>query len=351
MPQPNENTSVSAVVWRFRDGRAGHENQVVGLSEAIARNVDAQFCDIYLNRSLRGLKSLLPNRLSFATNLPAPDLLIGAGHSTHLPLLTFQQRFGGKTVVIMKPSLPTALFDLCLIPIHDNLVFQPGNVVRTEGSLNRIQPSTRQDTRHGIVLIGGPSRHFAWSDENVIRQILSITQNEHLQWTLATSERTPESFVQAWRSQVPEIPLVTSQECSSHWLPEQLASCGMTWVTCDSMSMIYEALTAGTRVGLLELPQLHNDRISRNVQRLVASGLTVTTSQWLSGRRLPIQIGPFSESNRCATIIAERLLQSVVSEPVFRLSTDLLKASSVAANSALPLSERNSRLASESVHR
>ena len=235
MPQPDKFTSASAVIWRFRDGRAGHENQVVGLSEAIARNCNAQICDIYLNRSLRGLKSLLPQRLSFATSLPAPDLLIGAGHATHLPLLTFQQRFGGRTVVIMKPSLPTALFDLCLIPAHDKLMFQPRNVVRTEGSLNRIQPSTQQDSGRGIFLVGGPSRHFAWSDENVLRQIQSITQEGRMQWTLATSERTPENFVQIWRTQIPEIPLVTSQECYARWLPEQLAKCGTAWVTCDSM--------------------------------------------------------------------------------------------------------------------
>jgi len=350
MPPSTECTSVSAVIWRFRDGRAGHENQVVGLSEAIASNLNAQFCDIYLNRSLRGLKSLLPNRLSFATNLPAPDLLIGAGHSTHLPLLTFQQRFGGKTVVIMKPSLPTAFFDLCLIPTHDNLIFQHRNVVRTEGSLNRIQPSTQQDSRRGIFLIGGPSRHFAWSDESVLRQILSIMRKERMLWTLATSERTPDSFVRAWRKQVPETRLVTSQECSSQWLPEQLARCCTTWVTCDSMSMIYEALTAGTRVGLLELPQIHEDRISRNVQRLVAAGLTVTTSQWLAGRKLPIQIRPFSESNRCAAIIAERLLQPVFSGPVFHPSTNRLKVSSAAEDFRSPLGDMNSRLASESVH-
>ncbi len=315
MPQSNESTSVSAVIWRFRDGRAGHENQVVGLSEAIARNFDVQFCDIYLNRSLRGLKSLLPHRLSFAANLPAPDLLIGAGHSTHLPLLSFQRRFGGKTIIIMKPTLPTALFDLCLIPAHDNLMLQRRNVIRTEGSLNRILPSSRQDSQRGMFLIGGPSRHFVWSDENVLRQILSITQKERIHWTLATSERTPESFVLAWRSKVPEIPIVTSQECSSQWLPEQLSRCGTTWVTCDSMSMIYEALTAGTRVGLLELPQMNDDRISRNVQRLVATGLTITASQWHAGRKLPIQIRQFSESNRCASIIAAQLLDNFTSTP------------------------------------
>ncbi len=349
MPQPDKFTSASAVIWRFRDGRAGHENQVVGLSEAIARNRNTHFCDIYLNRSLRGLKSLLPHRMLFASNLPKPDLLMGAGHSTHLPLLTFQQRFGGKTVVIMKPSLPTALFDLCLIPTHDNVMFQPRNVVRTEGSLNRIQPSTKQDSRRGIFLVGGPSRHFKWSEENVLGQILKVTQKDQIQWTLATSERTPESFVRAWRRQVPDIPLVTSQECSSQWLPEQLAKCGTAWVTCDSMSMIYEALTAGARVGLLELPQLNIDRISRNVQRLIATGLTVTTSQWFAGRKLTIPTKPFSESNRGAAIIAERLLQPMVSDSAFRSSTDQLQGASVAVDLTSSPLELNNLLVSESV--
>lgn len=315
MPPRVDKTSVSAVIWRLRDGRAGHENQVLGLSEAIARSCHVQFCDIYLNRSLRGVKSLIPNRLSFARNLPAPDLLIGAGHSTHVPLLTFQKRFGGKTVVIMKPSLPTALFDLCLIPKHDNLMFRPGNVIRTEGSLNRIQPSTHHDFKRGIVLVGGPSRHFAWSDECVMKQIITIMQKDRLQWTVATSDRTPESFVQEWRRQHSEIPLVTAQECSPQWLPEQLANSGVAWVSCDSMSMIYEALTSGTRLGLLELPAMTQDRISQNIQRLCGTGLTVTTSQWLAGRKLPMPARPFSESNRCSEIVVERFLHKVASKP------------------------------------
>ena len=313
MPQSTEVTRASAVIWRLRDGRTGHENQVVGLSEAISRDCGAQFIDIYINRGMRGLKCLLPNRLLFAQHLPAPDLLIGAGHSTHLPLLALCTKFGGKTVVIMNPSLPTGLFDLCLIPAHDKVMFQRGNIIRTEGSLNRIQPAPPHDTRNGIVLIGGPSRHFSWSDECVLKQVLSVTQNNQVEWTLATSDRTPESFVHTWRSQMPEIPLFTSQECSSLWLPDRLAECGTCWVTCDSMSMIYEALTAGARVGLLELPATTPDRISRNIQRLCATGLTVTSSQWLAGRKLPKPVRPFSEANRCASIIIDRFLEPLLS--------------------------------------
>ncbi len=308
-----ESRPASAVIWRLRDGRSGHENQVIGLTEAIARRVSVQAVDISIAQRLKGLRSLIPGRLSFAKSLPEPDLLIGAGHSTHLPLLTLQRCFGGKTVVVMKPSLPTALFDLCLIPSHDNLIFQPQNVVRTQGALNRIRPAAEHDSGKGLLLIGGPSKHFRWSDDAVVDQVRQVVQESIACWTVATSGRTPDSFIRQWRMVVPEVPLVTAQECSSEWLPEQLAQCGVVWVTCDSMSMIYESLTAGARVGLLELPVIRRDRITRNIQRLCGMGWGVTTRQWLAGRSLPTLGRQFSESDRCSVIVVDRLLQPSMS--------------------------------------
>ena len=309
MLQSTESRSVPAVIWRLLDGRSGHENQVIGLTEAIARRHAVQPFNLSIAQSLRGLRSLIPRRLSFAKELPAPDLLIGAGHATHLPLLICQQRFGGKTVVVMKPSLPTALFDLCLIPAHDNLILQPENVIRTEGALNRIRPSADHDSDTGLLLIGGPSKHFLWSDDFVVDQVRQVVQKSNVRWTMATSERTPDSFIRRWRKQAPEISLVTAQECLSQWLPEQLARCGVVWVTCDSMSMIYEALTTGTHVGLLELPVIRRDRITRNIQRLCGMGWGVMARQWLAGHKLPMLSRQFSESDRCSAIVVDRLLR------------------------------------------
>lgn len=314
------------MIWRFLDGRSGHENQVIGLTDAIGRRLQVRCCDVAIDNHLRGMRSLIPGRLSFGKNLPAPDLLIGAGHSTHLPLLTCQSQFGGKTVVVMKPSLPTVLFDLCLIPAHDNLRFQTSNVVRTEGALNRIRPSDQHDPGDGLMLVGGPSKHFLWSDETVMDQILRIAAKSNLSFTVATSERTPDSFIRNWRSLCPEIPLVTSQESGSQWLPEQLKRCGTVWVTCDSMSMIYEALTAGARVGLLELSALSSGRIARHIRRLCAMGWSVTSHQWLAGQELPTLAKPFSESDRCSAIVVDQCHRPSVAMPLpgrMRL-TDLL---------------------------
>jgi mitochondrial fission protein ELM1 len=287
-------------IWQFLDGRSGHENQVKGLTEAISRNQSVDVFDVRVSSDLSGLKSVLPGRLNFGCLLPSPDVLIGAGHSTHLPMLASKRRFGGQTIVIMKPSLPLALFDLCLIPAHDRLILPARNVIRTEGALNRIRPSTRQDDNRTMMLIGGPSRHFYWSDSSIVKQIQTVICNSQQQWTITTSERTPASFLRLWDKTLPNIPIMNGRDCSSDWLPGQLAQSGTVWVTCDSMSMIYEALTAGARVGLLELQPLAAGRISANIDRLARNSLATPWSRWMEGHPLTAFRPWFSESDRCS---------------------------------------------------
>jgi len=290
-------------IWQFLDGRPGHENQVKGLTEAIGRNHDVDVFDVRVSSDLSGLKSVLPGRLDFGCSLPSPDVLIGAGHSTHLPMLVSKRRFGGQSIVIMKPSLPLALFDLCLIPAHDRLIFPARNVIRTEGALNRVRPSTSQDDSRGMFLIGGPSRHFHWSDSAIVKQVQAVVCNSELRWTIATSERTPVSFLRLWERKLPNIPIVTCRDCSNDWLPEQLSQSSVVWVTCDSISMIYEGLTAGAQVGLLELSPSSPGRISANIARLARMSLATPWGRWAEGQALPAGRRPFSESDRCASVV------------------------------------------------
>jgi mitochondrial fission protein ELM1 len=319
----------TTVIWRMLDGRPGHENQVIGLTEAIQRIRSVEVCDIRLDEDRKSLRGILSGWLASMASLPAPDLLIGAGHSTHLPLLACSRRFGGRSVVIMKPSLPVGLFDLCLIPEHDTLCFPANNVVRTEGALNRVRPSDRHDSNCGLILIGGPSKHFLWSDEKVIRQVQAIAATSGIRWTIAASERTPENFLKHLQSQLPNVAVKTPHDTSSDWLPGQLEQAGTVWVTCDSMSMIYEALTAGARVGLLELEPSSPGRISSNIQRLIRSSMVTACSDWMQGRPLSASMKYFSEADRCSGIVVERCLSpDRLLRPEFRIAHLLSRPSS-----------------------
>lgn len=293
------------IVWRLLDGRAGHENQVHGLSEAIGLRQPSRSFDVKITSKQRGLRSLTPGCFGDLKNLPHPDLIIAAGHATHVPLLRLQHQYGGRSVVIMKPSLPMMLFDACLIPSHDEVTRPPANAIVTEGAVNRIRPENRRTPDCGVILVGGPSKHFRWSDEMIVSQIRRVVECSPMPHVVATSQRTPESFRFALMRSGLDLPIKESSEFDSAWIANTLSHSESIWVTCDSMSMIYEAITCGANVGLLELPVARNGRLHRNIERLSDQGLATRWSDWSIGHPLRSQTR-FCEADRCAEMLLER---------------------------------------------
>lgn len=297
------------VVWRFSDGKAGHDNQTGGLAEALARLRSVETHTLDPLPLLTALRGLLGGRQPGWRRLPAPDLLLGAGHRTHLSLLAARRIRGGKVVVLMRPSLPLDLFDLCLIPEHDAPPARP-NVLVTRGALNRIQPSAMLEPERGLLLIGGPSAHFGWDDAALRPQIAAIVAADPtIRWTLTTSRRTPPSFLEGLSGMTdPRLAVVPVAATGPDWLPAQLARAGRVWVTADSVSMVYEALTAGAAVGVLDIPRKHSSRISRGLDRLAADGWITSFADWRQRRHLHRPAGVFNEAERCAHWIVERWL-------------------------------------------
>ena len=137
----------------------------------------------------------LLGRFPAGSLLPDPWLLVGAGHATHLGLLAARRARGGRATVMMTPDLPKALFDQCIIPEHD----QPkpaSNVIVTRGSLNRMQVISNQSPDRGLLMVGGPSRHFHWNHDEVIDQVSRVIRYSPVRhWVLTTSRRTRVSIL------------------------------------------------------------------------------------------------------------------------------------------------------------
>ena len=295
------------VVWLVTDGKPGHENQSRGLAEALARATPSE---IHLYPALpawrAGLAWLLKNLPG--QSLPAPDLIIGAGHATHMTLLAARRAEGGRAVVLMKPSLPRRCFDLCILPRHDGVAADARTMV-TEGALNRILPATAGDARQGLLLIGGTSPHFEWNSDTVqlqIKRILAHTPEMH--WTLATSRRTPADFL-AQLPPHPNLTIVPHTATSPDWLPAQFARCGTVWVTPDSASMVFEALTAGAEVGVFDLPVNPKSRVGQAIAALTDARRITRFADWCTSGKLHPDghQHPLAEADRCANWILEWL--------------------------------------------
>lgn len=271
--EPAKSTPQPYIVWQVLDGKPGHENQTYGLSEALARQCQVEFYPIGLEHNGASWLDYLRNR-PICDGIPGPpDLVIGTGSRTHATTLSIGRQYGAKTVTLMSPSaLIRRRFDLCIVPEHDGV--QGPNILTTDGALNRIPVSTRQSAQAGLFLIGGPSKHHHWDPAQLLAQIEAILSiSPEIQWRLTTSRRTPAGTLQALQAiQAPNLTITPAEATDREWVPHALQECGLVWVSEDSVSMIYEALSSGARVGVLDAPRKSKrSRILRGIDRLITN--------------------------------------------------------------------------------
>ena len=132
-------------IWVVSDGRAGIENQALGLAEAVKRLTPAEITIKHIR--WRPVFDRLPSALKTAAMLdpasdpiaaPWPDLWIATGRAT-LPLSTRVKTWSaGKTFVVQTqdPRWANHRYDMIIAPAHDGL--SGDNVFEITGSPHRI---------------------------------------------------------------------------------------------------------------------------------------------------------------------------------------------------------------------
>jgi len=277
------------------DGKAGHENQSLGLAEALARRCPAKIQTLQLDMK-KWIFFRLRAVVAKAAGLPRPHLVIAAGHATHPAAIWIARKYGARSISLMKPSLPISSFDLCICPEHDFIGKPvPHNVITTKGALNRVLPG-KGEKLGKLFLIGGPSKTHDWNAAALTAQIKKVAGDGA--WQAADSSRTPEGYLSGLKKELPTLEIFPHQQTQPGWLAGKLATLETIWVTEDSVSMIYEALSSGAEVGVLEMPRLKpNARVIRGLEALRAEG-------FFDMENPP---RPLAEADRCAALLASRL--------------------------------------------
>lgn len=305
----SSNLNKPLVIWRFTDGKPGHEAQSQGLADAFGRMVPLELVDIPVASLRSAFFEWIRGRFSVGGSFSKPDLLVGAGHATHWPMLAARRAYGGRIVVLMRPSLPLRCFDYIVIPEHDNPPDR-AKVFTTKGVLNPIVASEERDRSKGLILIGGQSRHYEWNDM-ILKQQLDclLSHTSDIQWWLTTSRRTPAStldmlHVMDW----PNLKLVPHTETAAGWVARHLQDCGQAWVTPDSVSMLYEALTACDHVGIIKTSLAGGrSRVAAAVEKMIAE-------KQLSVLEDPAQEPQWHEASKPLLAEAERVARHLLRE-------------------------------------
>jgi mitochondrial fission protein ELM1 len=299
------------VVWQFTDGKTGHESQARGLIAALKRRVEVHSYRMPVSDCRCGITSLLRRRHPCQSDFPPPDLILACGRTTHFAALAARRACGGRLVSLMKPPLPMRLYDQCLIPEHDG-VRAGGNVLLTRGALNPVvsTPVSSDRCGRGLFLIGGPSAHHRWPESGLVEQIVRVARRDCDRcWTLTTSRRTPAGFVDQLRDQVTSeslaarLAVVPVEETAPGWVAEQLSRSDVAVVTEDSVSMIYESLTAGVSVSLMPMPRRRRSRVAAGVERLLNERLLSSIDDFLTTGGFSSAEQAFAEADRCADVL------------------------------------------------
>ncbi len=285
-------------VMAVHDGSAGHRSQVLGLAQAVAEGSERPVLEWDLSR--RGPRPTEP---------PALVVCVGRAGRAGRSIAT---RSGAPCICLMNPGwLNRWRFDLVVAPRHDGLSPSP-RVLLTEGALNLVRPAREPQPDHALVLIGGPSRHHRWDGPALVRRLHQlIDHSRHLRFTISSSRRTPvetegdlERLAASEPTRITFAPVATT---SRSWVVDRFQHCSIAWVTQDSVSMVYEALSAGASLGLLEVPLAGAPgRVPRGIAALVERGWAVWSHHVIAGASLPRGVPPLQETTRVADEVLRR---------------------------------------------
>lgn len=305
------------VIYIVSDGKKGHLSQTRGLANALLEQAKLKAPSVEHSChevDITG-KSWLSKLFYKGKDLdyPRPHLILCAGHSTHLAALSLARHLRCLCMVCMKPSLPTGMFDLCILPRHDlptGNTTAPG-IFTTNGAINGIRPRPDVPKTETLILIGGPSKSYKWEEETIITQLSTIARHNNTPMVLTTSRRTPADFAKDVATACPSIRVVPVEQTGPDWVAEHLAKAAQVWVTQDSVSMVYEALSSGAPVGIIEMPAKEGphkpdaSRIARGLNMLINDGSVCCFTKWAKTHSLPCSAQEFNEAGRTAAYILE----------------------------------------------
>lgn len=239
------------------------------------------------------------------------DLLLGAGSRTHLPILLTKKRFRLPAVICMSPiALIRPYFDLCFVPEHDGLTASE-RVFTTVGAPNCCRNFNRHREDRGLIAIGGiDAKSHRWDSQAMTAMVRQLVETEeNIKWTLTSSPRTPEQTVRELQKLADthgNLEFRHFRQTPPGWIESQYAACQTAWVSGDSISMIYEALSAGCKVGLFPLEwRDQRGKFKKNEEQLLRKNLVLPFSCWQQGERWLKTNSHLNEAQRCA----ERILR------------------------------------------
>ena len=252
------------ICW-FKDSKIGHEKQVQAILDNLALTQDLVIKEINVSNPVWLELFLYFLRIKPKQDL-VPDIIIGAGSATSIPMLRYKTDNKTKVISVMKPQFFESKFDLIVAPRHDYKVV-PDNVFTYIGSIARVNINQDQENI-GLIVIGGVNKHFNFDDGYLISQIdfvISLFPDNN--WIVFNSRRTPKSFNEKIKRNT-SIRKFIDVHKNFEPLDDYLSKAKLKFVTPDSVNMIFESLSSSGETYLFDMHCSKENKITRLIDEV-----------------------------------------------------------------------------------
>ena len=304
----------------FFDSRPGHEKQTRGIIERLGKKIDVEITTFQITKQpalhqvADWLQYIFLRRQPPEGDLLQCDLLIGTGTHTHLPMLQVKKICQIPVVTCMTPSSPLQKrFDLIFSPQHDGMQ-AADNIFVTVGPPNPNRDLGRHLDDHVLVLCGGiDAKSHSWCDDSILDGIKALLERDsQKKYIVSSSPRTPvqtSMTISRLAERYHNVDFFDYHDTPSGWIENRYNQCRQVWVTADSISMVYEALSSGCQVGIIPVQWLkRQSKFQRSEKFLRESGFTLDLKTYLQGEDFSMKKNTLNEAERCAEEILRRFL-------------------------------------------
>lgn len=263
-----------ARAWIVTDGKAGDENQCIGIAETLGlsfelRHVAGRAPFAWLSPWGPVDPRDAPGRPGGALAGPLPDLLIASGRRAVPALRAVRRASGGRTfTAFMKdPRTGARSADFIWLPDYDDL--RGPNVLTTPTPPHRVTPERLAAARaepdrrlaalpqpRVAVLVGGDSRHLRFGKDDVARLLANLRRlsEDGASLMLTVSRRTTPALRSALQALAVERQGFLWDGRGDNPYVAMLALADAVVVTSDSANMVGESVCTGAPVLLFDLP-------------------------------------------------------------------------------------------------
>jgi uncharacterized protein len=198
------------------------------------------------------------------------DLVISCGRKSVIPSI-FLKKKNPKlfTIHIQNPKVNSKNFDKVISPMHDK--YYGPNVIHSEGAIHYITYEEIQAAKNYLadkikskkivsIILGGPNKYYSFNDNQLIEIFNDIKSNfigKGYEVIIIPSFRTPKTIIQLAKKEMGKFGHVVNSVDKQAYLSAYALATYIV-VTCDSISMISEAMASGKPIYVAHMKEKKN---------------------------------------------------------------------------------------------